>query len=224
MLVIDSRDRVSLINDHREKLRKHGFTPPALGWTKGKQDVRFSVLLDCFEIKGKTILDIGCGFGDFLKYLPENTQYIGLDIVSEFIEEARTRYANCETARFYHSDFLDDDFKESADIAIASGSFNYRLDHTNSYEYIERAMNKAFLLTREAIAFNFLSSKVDYELEHAFHCSPEKILTMAYNLSRNILLRNDYMPFEFTIVVFKDDSFEKSDTMFCRYKKQRQLD
>lgn len=48
-----------------------------------------------------------------------------------------------------------------------------------------------------------------------------KILEMAYKLSRNIILRNDYMPFEFSIVIFKDDSFSKEDTLFTKYKNSK---
>ena len=40
----------------------------------------------------ETILDIGCGPADLLKYLPESTVYWGFDISEDYIREARLRY------------------------------------------------------------------------------------------------------------------------------------
>ena len=106
-------------------------------------------------------------------------------------------------------------------IAVSSGIFNHRLEHTDSYSYIEAVLAKAFAMCREGLAFDFLSDKVDFRHEHTFHSSPERILGMAYALSRNVLLRNDYMPFEFSLFVFKDGSFSKVDTLFERFKRLR---
>lgn len=42
---------------------------------------------------GQKILDIGCGTGDVLKYLP-NADYFGIDVSKEYIEAARKRYGD----------------------------------------------------------------------------------------------------------------------------------
>jgi hypothetical protein len=63
-----------------------------------------------------------------------------------------------------------------------------------------------------------LSDKVDYKLPHTFHCAPERALAMAYGLTRNVVLRSDYMPFEFSLFMYKDDTFSSEDTLFHRYK------
>ena len=36
--------------------------------------------------------------------------------------------------------------------------------------------------------------------------------------SKNVILKNNYAPFEFTLVMFKDDSFDVNDTIFNKYK------
>ena len=79
-------------------------------------------------------------------------------------------------------------------------------------------MNKALSLCRDGLAFDFLSDKVDWRQANNFYCSPEQILRMAYKCSRNVVLRNDYMPFEFAVFINKDSSFLKDDTIFNRYK------
>jgi SAM-dependent methyltransferase len=50
---------------------------------------------------GDKVLDIGCGPGDMLAFLP-NVDYLGLDISSDYIDAARTRYGS--TGRFLCAD------------------------------------------------------------------------------------------------------------------------
>lgn len=125
-----------------------------------------------------------------------------------------------ERIDFRTGDFLDISFENTFDFVIASGIFNHRLNNVNNYELIEAAIIKALSLSNDGLAFDFLSDKVDYQLEHTFHSSPEKILSIAYKYSRNIVIRNDYMPFEFALFIFKDDSFSTEDTLFNRFKKR----
>jgi hypothetical protein len=96
---------------------------------------------------------------------------------------------------------------------------NHKISENNNYEFIEQVIKKALSITKDGFAFNFLSDKVDfYKCDDTFHSSLEKILAIAYKYSRNIILRNDYMPFEFSLFIFKDDSFHSEDTVFNLYK------
>lgn len=99
---------------------------------------------------------------------------------------------------------------------------NYPIDEDN-YAYVYEVMKKALLLCKDGIAFDFLSDKVDYKLDHAFHYDPVRILNIAYSFSRRVLLRNDCFPFEFSVYVYKDDSFSKEDTTFIQYKQEEVL-
>ncbi|MDU1892271.1 MAG: class I SAM-dependent methyltransferase [Dysgonomonas sp.] len=218
---LNKKDRDNLVKIYTEKYNEHGYSPKALGWDKGKQNVRFEILTSQINLENKSILDIGCGFGDLNKYLSTkltNYTYYGVDMVETSINEATSRHPH--NAKFKCGDFLQEDLGEF-DYAVASGIFNLKLENEDSYSFIENTMKKAMSICRVGIAFDFLSDKVDYPLEHTFHASPEKLLSMAYKYTRNIVLRNDYMPFEFTLFMFKDDSFEKADTIFNSYKKNK---
>lgn len=42
----------------------------------------------------KTVLDIGCGTGDFVETIPEKTDYLGIDVDRKFIFFAKENYQN----------------------------------------------------------------------------------------------------------------------------------
>lgn len=222
-LILSEADRQEAIERYSSRYQKFGYSPKSLGWDKGKQDVRFNILTSQYDFTDKTVLDIGCGFGDLNKTLHEryadNYSYLGIDLVPDLIKEAQGHYTGSDI-NFITGDFLEVKLEEKFDFVVASGIFNHRLSTANNYELIEATMAKALSVARDGLAFDFLSDKVDCQLEHTFHSAPDKILAMAYKYSRNVMLRNDYMPFEFALFVFKDDSFSSEDTLFHRFKAQ----
>ncbi len=216
-------DKGDIIKKYTESYKKFGYSPKALGWENGRQEIRFKILTSFFsQFSNKTILDIGCGFGDLFQFIYKNVnvhfQYIGIDITPEFILKAQEIYSN-DSAKFIEGDFLETRI-DSADIVLASGIFNHKLPSGNNLEFVEAVMTKAWNIAKEGLAFDFLSDKVDYRHEHTFHNSPEKILALAYNLGNNVILRNDYMPFEFALCLHKDISFAPGYPVFNHYLNQ----
>lgn len=220
---MNNQDRARIIEKYRKGYVEHGYSPKTLGWDKGRQAIRFEVLLSFFECYGKSILDIGCGFGDLNRVLArkigDSYSYLGVDLVDELIDEGRLHYSQ-DHIRFLNTDFLEYSFTEKFDIVVASGIFNHKFDSGSNDLFVERVLKKAWSLCTEGLAFDFLSDKVDYRYSHTYHNNPERILRLAYELSRNIVLRNDYMPFEFCLYVGKDDTFDQSDAVFNVHKKR----
>lgn len=205
---------------------KYGYSVKSLAWNKGKQNIRFSKLLQSASLKnGVRILDIGCGFGDLIKYINlqgvDDFQYTGIDLVENFIFEASKIYIDDSQKRFVCGDFLQYSFGiEKYDIIIASGIFNFKMRDIDNYENIRLVLNKAYELCSEdgVIAFDFQSDKVDYIANDiVFHNSPEKVISIAYEFSRNILFDNSYMPFEFSLIINKNDSFNRETTTFNKF-------
>ena len=203
---------------YKQLYQSYGNKPEALGCTKGKQYLRFHQLTSELILNDKSFLDFGCGFGYFVEYLNkmnlDNYSYTGIDIMPEFISEAKKNF-NHENVNFVVSDLDDFPSNSQFDYVIASGVFNSKLE--NNYEFIWNSMQKMFELSKEAICLDFLSDKVDFSNEFNFNSAPEKILSMAYMLSKRVILKNNFFPFEFSIIIFKDDSFSKETTTFNDY-------
>ncbi|RBQ30129.1 class I SAM-dependent methyltransferase [Aliarcobacter vitoriensis] len=224
MLNMPETDKKIVVDRYSKRYKEFGYSPKALGWDKGKQDLRYHILFEEFNLENKSILDIGCGFGDANKLISQKTKdykYLGIDIVEDLINEAKKIYKNENNINFILDDFLKVSLNKPFDIIVASGVFNFKLLDYNNYQFIEAFMKKAFELSKDGIAFDFLSNKVDFQYEHTFHSDPLRILDMAYKLSKNVILKNNYMPFEFSVFIFKDQSFEKEDTIFTRFKNEK---
>ena len=192
---------------YRKRWEETGYSPSSLGWGKAKQSLRFQKMFERFDIAGKSILDIGCGFGDLNLYLNSRGggyKYLGVDIVKEFIEEADRRY-HTEQIEFAEGEFLNYEFSEKYDYCIESGIFNHVMYNIDNYTYIEQVMKKAYDMCRCACIFDFRSDKVDYFEDGLFYNDPSKILDMGYGLTKRVLLDNSYMPYEFMLVLYKDD-------------------
>jgi len=106
------------------------------------------------------------------------------------------------------------EISEKYDYVISCGIFNHTNYGTDMYGYIAETMTKAFAVCNNGIAMDFLSHYVNYKNDDNFYSKPQKILEIAYGLSRNVVLRSDYFPFEFCVTVNKDDSFDEYNTYF----------
>lgn len=219
---MDNKEIIITQKRYNKRYSEHGYSPLTLGWRKGKQNIRFDILTSEYDFNNKTVLDIGCGFGDLNKTLSQKYNkynYIGCDLCSTLINEGKK---NFPSAIFYEGDFLSLEIPHSIDWAVASGPFNHIFEKNNNYEFIKSCMQKAFRIVMDGFSFDFISDKVDYRDNHIFYSNPETILSFAYELSRNVILKSNYMPFEFSLFVFKDDSFE-ADTIFRKYKHDKNI-
>lgn len=205
---------------------EHGYSIKTLGWDKGKQFLRFHQLTSDWDLEGARILDVGCGFGDFVGYVTKlgikKFSYLGIDLVESFVLEGRQRYGSTGV-EFASGDFLSMNIETEFDFVISSGIFSLKVEGVDGYVRIQDSLRKMFALSTQAIAADFLSDKVEYLYHNRqfrnFTSSPEKILSIAYSMSRNVALKNNYFPFEFAVNVYKDDSFSKETTAFRQVEK-----
>lgn len=208
------------IERYKTRLHQHGYDPKSLGWgEKDRAGLRFEILLSLWDFTGATVLDFGCGFGDLNQYAGKTGRafgrYIGVDINPDFIAMAKERNPG---ATFFCGDIFELDPGDLAcDYVLTSGVFNHK--YADNYGFVLQCLEKFNSLTSKGFSSNFLSDKVAYELEYTFHSNPGRILEMAYAFSNNVVLRNDYMPFEFTVFVNKASGIDPQFTVYEEFKK-----
>jgi SAM-dependent methyltransferase len=205
-------DRQDYIEQYESRLRKYGYSPETLGWGKyGRQEVRFSVLTDyALQIRESSILDVGCGFADLYDFLIKKGwqgRYTGIDIVPGLLEVALERHPDLDLRQI---DITADSVNlERYDFVIASGMLNAELKVGDNQTHIAKALNSMFQHARVAVCVDFLSTYVEFRKPGSWHTDPGWALSVAKRLSRRVMLRHDYLPFEFALLIFKDDSISE---------------
>jgi len=198
---------------YQKKFQKYGVDPRSLFWAgKGAAHQRFRQFWAEIDFTGKNVLDIGCGFGEFGKFLLkryEGVKYTGVDITPEFIESAKKEVPG---GNFFVADLFKLDnppsqgFGEAKyDTVIASGVLNSNVEARN-LEYRKNAIKKMFDLTDGVFAFNMLGGHPQPANENdsnIWYADSLGILEYCMTLTRRVILRANYHPRDFTILMYK---------------------
>jgi ubiquinone/menaquinone biosynthesis C-methylase UbiE len=157
------------------------------------------------ELANQTIIDIGCGFGDFYGFLCESgsipLQYTGIDISDEVLKVAEKNHHNISGVAFHNRQLmLPTD--QIYDFVVASGSLNYKLAR-DMEEYLEEFVRIYEPCVRKGLLINLLSTKVDYMQEIHAHYSPDYIEVIFRKYFQNVRVIEGYGLYEFTIQALK---------------------
>lgn len=195
-------DKQHLIEAYRKSLAEHGDTAPAVHLREVSQRYRFKVLTEIADLERARILDYGCGKGDLYPYLVEQGfrgAYTGFDISAELIELARKKHPG---ARFEVRDIEEEEVREKFDYVLISGVFNNRI--SNNWTWMQSVLKKCFACVTQGLAFNAISTYVNYREEPMFYASPEETFRFCMtDLSPSVTLRHDNLPYNFTVYVYR---------------------
>ena len=192
------------------KVRKFGESLATLDYgSSASQRRKFGILADGIRPRRRplTLLDLGCGFGDFLGYLRtqgrEIRRYVGLDLVPDIVEVARRKHPE---GRFEVRDVLREGIAGRYDYAVANGIFYIRAP--DSPDHLRRTVRTLWDHCREGVLFNARSSYADAAFvrreRHLYQYDPVEVLDFCLGLTRTVVLRHDYMPHEFTVYMYRD--------------------
>ncbi len=215
---------------YQENFKEFGNSELTLDMPSDRRNIRYYELIKNFDFfinrdfsADFSVCDAGCGFGDINQYLEKegytNYQYIGLDVVPEFIEECQKNYMS-PNRRFLHRNFMEDSLQDlEFDYAISSQTFTIAYSDTQeNYALVFKAVENLFRQCRIGVSFNFFTDYVDFKKEGRAYHNPLKMLEFVYSLSRNVILDNTCLPYECTITLFKETS--AADRMvFDRFKR-----
>lgn len=198
-------ERQDVIDRYADRLKRLGPVVQALGWRDdAQQQLRFSVIADGLSgVGGGSVLDVGCGFGDFRAYLEQRglqVNYVGCDVSPDVLEVARARHPD---GAFELRDILDNPYPPgSFDYVCLSGLFNHRLADNDAF--LHRMLAAAFAACTRGVSANMTTDYVDYRDEHLHYFSPERVFHFGQTLTRRVALRHDYPLYEFTIFLYRD--------------------
>lgn len=193
----------------------HGDSHRGLGYPKNEGfDARYRVYLDVIRFgpspkQPGTLLDVGCGTGRLLDEIKSsrwrNISYRGIDLSPLLIEAARAKHPE-ET--FIEGDPFDTKgiWLENPSYVVFGGIFTCKLKMSQEQmtDYMVRLLRLAFTHCRVGLAFNVMSSHVDWQRDDLFHVPFDQMADLLQaNFGRNYIFRADYGLFEYTVYLYK---------------------
>ncbi|MEM2946768.1 MAG: class I SAM-dependent methyltransferase [Candidatus Bathyarchaeia archaeon] len=179
---------------------------------RASQMARFRSMTRHLNFKGKDVLDIGCGTGDFLFHLSSVDQwprsYIGIDVLEEALETAKERFDGMRNVNFYQTkNYLEEKWVE-ADIVVGIGLFALKFlkDERKNCQLVMRWFEKMFSECREACGATFLSV-YKWEIrdgEAVF--KPDRVFEWLKPRVERLLVDHSYAPHVFTVIGVKGET------------------
>jgi hypothetical protein len=188
-------------------IEEYGPTHRGVDWSScASQELRFATLLQGVDWSGQpTLLDFGCGCGALAHHLDRlsiECDYVGYDIAPAMIDAAVRSHGQHDARRFTS----DRDELERADIVIASGVFNVKLETPRMTwaHHAGDAIVRLGQLARRRVAFNMLPAASAQELERddLYYANADAVARYCRAvIGGEVSLLEGYGLWEFTVVV-----------------------
>jgi len=201
---------------------QHGATAKGVDWgaeseLRFRYDKMLAVLHKDFATLPATVslLDVGCGWGGLWQHmrgLGLPVQYTGVDVVESMIAHARQDFPD---AQFIHGDVFALPPAAAYDFVVCNGVLTQKLSHTipDMERFAKGLIRKMYELARHGIAFNMMSSRVNFMVDNLYYQNPGELLSwLLTEVSPRVRLDHGYSSlgsgqgrlYEFTAYVYKD--------------------
>lgn len=129
------------------------------GWEEKDKKFNFFYLFKiekyCDQLLDESsVLDVGCGTGDMVKYLPDDTEYLGIDIYRPGLKIAKSKYKD---SIFKYGNILTFKSVKKFDYVICSGALS--VHHVDNYEFLKKSISKMWKLCEKGVTFNLLTDE-----------------------------------------------------------------
>jgi SAM-dependent methyltransferase len=201
---------------YQDAFARHGDSPSAVLWPRGRQSLRFDALTHHFSGTSFSVLDYGCGLAHLKDYLDKRFtayRYIGADVVPEFVHAVKNKHPEVLVHLVHdYTDLID-----PVDHVVISGTFNI-VDGEDSkayLTYVHAALEHLYSLCRISLSVNFMTDKVDFIQANAHHVDVEAMYRFFRDrLSSRLQLDQTRMPYEFTITALCDKQILRPENIY----------
>lgn len=191
---------------HEDLVERRGEGWQAFWGSVDSQRVRYEVLMRELPLDGAAVLEVGCGFGDFLDHAAAQgvrpSRYLGVDVSERMVRGAQARHP---AATFRVLDILDSEAEppEPPDYVIASGIMAVAVP---DYEaYVLRVLRRLHTLGRRGFGCNFLSTLTQRPDGVSRYVEPAWLLSLFQrHIHWRCRLIHDYRPNDFTLIHTRD--------------------
>lgn len=204
-MAIDMTEVFQHYADHAEKYGASSMGV-AFGSNQERMAARYGATVSKMDFsKGRvTILDVGSGYGELIRYMPnDDFDYVGIDVTESSIMNGRRLFAR---HTFIHGDFMTHEFEEAFDYVLCSGMFNVKKDISNleMFKYMCGVILKMYGLCRRAVIFNLISTQVNFFSEKMYYKSPVEMLAWCFdNIGSKVDLDHSSVEYEYFITLKK---------------------
>ena len=207
----DRQDYYRLVEHYERCLDRHGDTHRGVDWPN-QEDAsrRYDVMLDLVRpgTAGATLLDFGCGAGHLLEHMSRTgrkiAEYSGLDLGRRYVELCRRKFPDTD---FLHVDILDTPSAvPEFDYVVLNGVLTEKreLSFEAMWDYTQRLLSVVFSKARIGMAFNVMSTQVDWQRDDLFHLPMDDVAAfLRRDVSRHFVIRHDYGLYEYCVYAYK---------------------
>jgi 2-polyprenyl-3-methyl-5-hydroxy-6-metoxy-1,4-benzoquinol methylase len=207
---------------YTQTFETHGATAKGVDWgDEHELLVRYDKMLGVLQKDfmppacGLSLLDVGCGWGGLLRrarQLKSPIVYSGIDVVESMILYGREEFPDAE---FIHGDVFEIEKDATYDFVVCNAILTQKLSVTNieMERFSRQLIRKMFALCRHGIAFNMMSTRVNYTVNNLYYQNPVELLSwLLSDISPRVRLDHGYSSlasgkgkfYDFTVYVYKD--------------------
>ena len=166
------------------------------------QKMRFESFLINHNLSGKSVLDLGCGVGDFWDHLQAkeiSCNYLGIDLSSEMVNRCQARFPE---SNFEVQNILEWQPGHKFDYVTAFAIHNTKVE--KSQELLQSITRRQFELCHIAAHISILTDRYSGFAPHIQAWRAESVLSLALEITPYVVLRHDYLPNDFSVTLYKE--------------------
>jgi SAM-dependent methyltransferase len=144
---------------YQQKIKEEGFNPKGLAErSKIKENRFYETLFKGLEFsRPLSVLDVGSGLGDLIPFLKTKgihlSQYLGIDLVPEFIKHSGKKYHNCQ---FSQKNLISPSFTPDRkfDLVVCIGALISKVSYYD--EYVKYSIEKMVALAKQYVLLTLI--------------------------------------------------------------------